>query len=510
MTKTILRLWRGNCLLWLAFIATRCLAGDGQSDPTLSELVGRGSDGRIVTPVNQVVVSAGTTVDLPGLRPQALALSPDGRILVTSGKASKLVVIEPQTGKILENVPLPAEGLSEAAVSTHILKPDKEGQLSYTGLVFSPDGSRLYLANVNGSIKVFSVSPDHQVAGLFSIPLPPANAPWRAAEIPSGLAVSRDGKRLYVVLNLSNRLIELDAATGTVLRLWKTGFAPYDVVLAGEKAFVSNWGGRQPDSGSLTGPAGQGTSVRVDPVHYVASEGSVSVIELANQKNEVTPSLDLLESKSEILTGLHASGLALSPNGRYLVVANAASDNLSVIDTRTEQIVETICARQNPADLFGAGPNALVFAPSGKTLFVCNGTQNAVAVIAFSPGQSKWKGLIPVGWFPGAIVYDARRKSLDVANIKGIGHGRPRQSDGRPEFNSHQYYGSVSLVHEPSASELAVMTAAGAGQHALPAAGASEFAAANRPARRGLSPNALGEPSVFKHVVYHHQGKPQL
>lgn len=501
MTKTILRLWRGNCLLWLAFIATRCLAGDGQSDPTLSELVGRGSDGRIVTPVNQVVVSAGTTVDLPGLRPQALALSPDGRILVTSGKASKLVVIEPQTGKILENVPLPAEGLSEAAVSTHILKPDKEGQLSYTGLVFSPDGSRLYLANVNGSIKVFSVSPDHQVAGLFSIPLPPANAPWRAAEIPSGLAVSRDGKRLYVVLNLSNRLIELDAATGTVLRLWKTGFAPYDVVLAGEKAFVSNWGGRQPDSGSLTGPAGQGTSVRVDPVHYVASEGSVSVIELANQKNEVTPSLDLLESKSEILTGLHASGLALSPNGRYLVVANAASDNLSVIDTRTEQIVETICARQNPADLFGAGPNALVFAPSGKTLFVCNGTQNAVAVIAFSPGQSKWKGLIPVGWFPGAIVYDARRKSLDVANIKGIGHGRPRQSDGRPEFNSHQYYGSVSIVHEPSASELAVMTAQALANMRYPL-----LAQASLPPRTGQParpvPERVGEPSVFKHVVY--------
>src|SRR5580658_4367266 len=65
MAKTILRFGRGDCLLWLAFIATRCLAGDDAADPTLNEQVGRGSDGRVVTPVNQVVISAGTTVDLP-------------------------------------------------------------------------------------------------------------------------------------------------------------------------------------------------------------------------------------------------------------------------------------------------------------------------------------------------------------------------------------------------------------------------------------------------------------
>jgi len=34
-----------------------------------------------------------------------------------------------------------------------ILEPDTKGQQSYTGLVFAPDGSRIYLANVSGSIK---------------------------------------------------------------------------------------------------------------------------------------------------------------------------------------------------------------------------------------------------------------------------------------------------------------------------------------------------------------------
>jgi YVTN family beta-propeller protein len=501
--KKLLWRWPHFPLLCLAMLAARCLAGDDPSDWPPDEQVGRGFNGRLVTPVNQVVTSAGRTVDLHGLRPQALALSPDGRILVTTGKTNKLVVIDLQTLDIPARVPLPAERqTAPAAVSDHILEPDKEGQLSYTGLTFSPDGTRLYMANVNGSIKVFSVNQNHEVADLFSIPLPPAHAPWREADIPAGIAVSRDGKRLYVALNLSNRLIELDAATGAVLRLWKTGVAPYDVALAGKKAYVSNWGGRRPDTDSVTGPAGQGTTVRVDPVHYVASEGSVTVVELQSPNAGAPQSAEIQEPKCEVLTGLHASALALSPDGRYLVVANASSDTLSVIDTRTDQVVETICARQNPADLFGACPNALAFAPSGKTLFVCNGTQNAVAEIAFAPGESKWKGLIPVGWFPGAIIYDASRKSIYVANIKGISLGKPRNSsDHRLEFNSHQYFGSLSLVREPSQSRLAEMTSEAMANMRYP-----RLTQASLPARAGEPlrpvPERVGEPSLFKHVVY--------
>ena len=61
-----------------------------------------------------------------------------------------------------------------------------------------------------------------------------------------------------------------------MLRTFDVGVAPYDVVLAGGKAYVSNWGGRRPRPGDLTGPAGRGTMVRVDPVRHIASEGSAS------------------------------------------------------------------------------------------------------------------------------------------------------------------------------------------------------------------------------------------
>jgi len=478
--------------------------GRGQAlrDPQFStrEKVGQVGANRYYTPANQILTPAGIQVELPGMRPQGIALSPNGRLLVTAGKTHDLVVIDPTTGKIVQQVPLPSGKVSDVtseSVSEEILHPDKEGQLSFTGLAFSPDGSRIYLANVDGNIKVFGVKGSGRIVGLFSIPLPPANAPRRRAEIPAGIAVSPDGKRLYVALNLSNRLAELDAATGHVLRCWDVGVAPFGVALAGQKVYVSNWGGRRPDAECVTGPAGLGTLMRVDPSRHIAAEGSVSVIDVSQKewKSEVR------SPKSEILTGLHACAIAASPNGRWIVVANAGSDTLSVIDTRTDRIVETLCTRQNPADLFGAQPNALAFDKSGSRLFACNGTQNAVAVFGFKPGQSSLRGLIPVGWFPGAVAYDPSRKSLCVANIKGIGSTKRLQPGEPVKYNSHQYFGTASLVSVPDERELSRLT-----QTVLNNLRYGLLQEAKLPPRTDQPPRPVpervGEPSVFKHVIY--------
>ncbi len=488
-----------KCTLLLLLVTSLAGCRTESYGPT-HETVGRQSSKRSYTPVNQVLTPAGFQVELPGMRPQALALSPDGKLLATAGKTHELVVIDPVSGTILQRIPLPSEKGMEptpAPVSGQILEPDKDGQLSFTGLIFSPDGKRIYLSNVDGSIKVFGVEEGDKVAGLFTIPLPPANAPHRKAEIPAGLAISADGKRLYVALNLSNRLAEIDAASGKVLRFWNVGVAPFDVVLCQKKAYVSNWGGRRPDEQSVTGPAGRGTVVRADPVRFIANEGSVSVIDLTESQDKS----EIRTAKSEIRTGLHASALAISPDRRWLVVANAGSDTLSVIDTHSEQIAERIWARQNPGDLFGAQPNALAFNRSGDQLFVCNGSQNAVGVIEFNPGKSRLLGLVPVGWFPGAIVHDQSRKSLYVANIKGLSPGRPRKSDGRPEFNSHQYHGSISLFKVPSARELPSLTRSALANMRYPLL--QEAALPARPEQPARPvPERVGEPSVFKHVVY--------
>ena len=436
-----------------------------------------------ITPVNQVLTPAGWQIILPGIRPDALALSPDDSLLVTAGKVNQLYVIGTQTGKILQHVPFPSDQAREAApLAAGILHPDEKAQLSFTGLTFSPDGSRIYLSNVNGDIKVFGVAKDGTVSALFSIALPPANAPGRKAEIPTGIAVSPDGRKLYVALNLSNRAAEIDATTGKILRLWNVGVAPYDVVLDGEKMYVSNWGGRRPEADSVTGPAGLGTFVRVDPVRAIASEGSISAIDLDGT------------NQTEIVTGLHSCALALSPDQRFLVGANDGSDTLSVIDTRTDKVVETVFARQTPGDPFGAQPNALAFDKSGKKLFVCNGTQNAVAVFDFKPGDSRLLGLIPVGWFPGGIVFDASRKQIYVANIKGQGTGTSR-------FSVFSYENTLSLVSVPSARELKKLTRTALADLRYPLLAQAKLPPRDHEIPRPV-PERAGEPGVFQHVIY--------
>ncbi len=474
-----------------------CNAQESTNDE-LQFQVGRWRDDVIVTPVNQLLTPYGTQVELAGMRPQAIALSPDGNRLLVAGKTNELVVVNPADGQVLERVGLPNEGQHEPptdVASANILKPDRQGQVSYTGLIFSPDGKRAYMSNVAGSVKVFSIE-DGKVMGSHTLPLPPADAPRRKAEIPSGLAVTPDGKTLYVCGNLSNRLLEIDAKDGSLKRTFDVGVAPYDVVLTPTHAFVSNWGGRRPGKEDLVGPAGRGTTVRVDAVRHVANEGSVSVIDLASGK-----------VIREIICGMHASALAVAPDQRYVVCANAASDHLSIIDTKSMESIEKVWTKSSPADVFGASPNALVFHPDGKTLYVANGTQNAIAVIEFDPedkGETRLKGMIPVGWFPGAVVFDQSRQQLCVANIKGLPVA-PKKMNGQDDkqgFNSHHYHGSVSLISLPKAhAELDKLSERVAKNLRRPA-----IAATALPPRPNAKPKAIperiGEPSLIKHCVY--------
>jgi DNA-binding beta-propeller fold protein YncE len=477
-------------------IGSNTAQAEGNSPASDTERVGFTDQSRAVTPVNQIITPFGRNIDLPGLRPQSLALSPDGTFFVTAGKTNELIVLDPDAAKVKQRVPLPGLGKAthEAPVSDQVLRPGKDDQLSFNGLIFSPRGDRIYLSNVDGAICVFSVSPTGDIQPYRAWPLPPADAPRRKTEIPCGLAISEDGNRLYVCANLSNRLLEVDTQTGKAVRAIDVGIAPYDVLLANGKAYVSNWGGRRPGPTDLTGPAGQGTVVRVDPVRYIANEGSVSVIDLATGK-----------AMKEILAGLHASGLAKSIAHQFVVCCNAAADNLSVIDTKSDTVVATLWAKSNASDLLGAAPNAAAFDATGHRLYVANGSQNAIAVFDFEPDDpkdSRLLGMIPVGWYPGDVLVDGARKVVIVANIKGLPR-QPEVSDDtlRKGFNSHQYSGTVTLAPIPSADDLGKLSERVARNMRAPRIAQSLLPPRpNRPLR--AIPERIGEPSFIKHVVY--------
>ncbi|MCK7479388.1 MAG: hypothetical protein M0C28_20065 [Candidatus Moduliflexus flocculans] len=163
---------------------------------------------------------------------------------------------------------------SPAATSENILEPDEEGQLSYTGLVFSPDGRCLYMSNVNGSVKVFAVGAGRHgrhrrvrssSPGRRAAPRARRSRPgWPSPATAGG---STSAATCPTACSSSRRRPARSCGPST------SGSPPSTSSWPRGKAYVSNWGGRRPGPGDLTGPAGHGTEVRVDPVRHIACEG---------------------------------------------------------------------------------------------------------------------------------------------------------------------------------------------------------------------------------------------
>src|SRR5262249_15352770 len=134
---------------------------------------------------------------------------------------------------------------------------------------------------------------------------------------------------------------------------------------------VSNWGGDPPGKDDPQAPSSK-TPVKIDPKTGVANHGSVSVLGLVEGQ---------WQQLKTIAVGLHPSGMCVSAGGKFVYVANATGDTVSVIDSKKNEVVETIPCRPEARLPFGSGCNAVALSPGGETLYVANGSNNCVAVV---------------------------------------------------------------------------------------------------------------------------------
>jgi YVTN family beta-propeller protein len=443
--------------------------------------VGVQKDGRIVVPTNQILSPAGKQITFPG-RPVDLALAEEGRILVVKNMRN-LLFIDLTTGKIKQTL----SGSKKRGATG----------FSVTGLVVQ--GERIYTSDATGAVVVAQRQAGGKYAWLPNIGVHPPKV--GGAAHPAGM--SFQGKdELWVTTTRGNSVQRIDLRAGKTREAIPVGVAPYTVCCPRpDRCYVSNWGGDHPGPGDVKVPS-SGTPIRVDPRTRAASDGTVSVLGLVKGKWQQIQS---------IRVGLHPSGMTLSPDRRWLFVANANSDTVSVIDTRSDSVVETIACRPEGRLPFGSGSNAVAVSPDGKTLYVANGTNNCIAVVEVAKRDRKGKliagekgsrvvGLIPTGWYPGAVVLSADGKKLFVANVKGHGSLNPRGSASRGK-NSHDHLGSVSIIDIPTPGQLARYTKTVNHNNRL----AYSLAGLEKP-RKDVRPVPIprrhGEPSVFKHVIY--------
>lgn len=321
------------------------------------------------------------------------------------------------------------------------------------------------------------------------------------AEEPSPMALPNDVRinnenginYLYVVLNGNNELVKICLTDRKTIWTAKTGMAPFGLVINGNKAYVTNWAGPVPADKTRETEGIPYGSVYVDPHTGATAMGTVSVIDIETGK-----------AVKEIETGLHPNAIIASADRRFIYVANGNSDNVSVIDAATDRVTETIYVGINSEEsaLMGDTPNALAINDSGDVLYVANGMDNAVAVVSLGEkasvsgkNTSSVTGFIPTEAYPAGLALAGN--TLYVANLEGRGP-RVKEQNG---YSIHQQEASVSVIDLPDGKTLREWTARVEKSNMLFRTVVSRRLPRKDVAARPV-PERIGEPSLFKHVIY--------
>src|SRR5439155_18308012 len=141
------------------------------------------------------------------------------------------------------------------------------------------------------------------------------------------------------------------------------------------------------------------------------------------EKNEVVKRLP---------TAAHPTELALDPKTKALYVACANSTQVSVIDTKDYDAVQTINCALYPTAPSGNTPNGLTLIPDAQVLLVANADASNLSVFNVAdPAKAVPLGFIPTGWYPTAVRHNPAENRLYVANGKG-GSSKPNRYGPNP------------------------------------------------------------------------------
>lgn len=339
---------------------------------------------------------AGPRTDV-GPLPLAAMLSPDSAhilLLLNGWRQQGVQVVERRTGKVTQTMEQPA---------------------AFIGLAFSVDGRTVYASGGNTDVVYRYTWASSRLTLRDSLivrakPDPKTNG----ASYPAGLALSRDGRHLYVAENLADSLAVIDVTTGAVLQRLAAGRYPYAVIVhADGTTFVSSWG--------------------TDSLHVYERDTA-----------------GWLRAAKPIAVARHPSTLLLNAAGTRLFATSASSDAISVVDIKTRRVVSTL-RDQTPARLGqGSAPIGLLLSRSQTQLFVTEGDNNSIALFDLSATtagigatpRDSLLGRVPTGWYPTAVVQFG--DTLHVVDAKGRGTApNPRLPQpgvtGKPEDRANNY-----------------------------------------------------------------------
>ena len=190
----------------------------------------------------------------------------------------------------------------------------------------SRDGKHIYISNE-----------DTKTASVINIGTGKVEHIIPVGQEPEGVTTAPDGKRFYVTCEAGGDIYAVNTADFSVAAHFKVNGRPRSV------AFLSK-----------------------DAVAFIPSEsaGELNVVDTLSVKVQKTISLP---------AGSRPMRVRISRDEKKLYVSNGRAGTVSVFDTRTYELLETIKV--------GARPWGIGISPDGKFLFSANGYSNDVSVV---------------------------------------------------------------------------------------------------------------------------------
>jgi YVTN family beta-propeller protein len=454
----------------LGLVAVGSGVGSASTDQFGKDQVGQTTGQGTVVSADQYIKPIGDRLVVNNGKIMASTVSPDGSHLaaLTTDGGIALTIVDLKSWTVQQLV-------GNSATANLRIPGNDVGQ---EGPTYSPDGKQLWLAQTDG-YRRFTVNPDGTVANPTFVTIP-ADGPRHA--LVAQAVFSPDGATVYAAVNGQNRIVAIDAASGAITQSWAVGNAPRDMVMVGKRLYIGNEGGRPARPGENTLNS-YNTQVPANPVTGASTSGTVSVIDLAHPGAAVK-SIDV---------GLHPTALYAKDNAVF--VADTSSDDVSVIDTRKDKVVQTIATKPWPEAEVGYEPDGITLTRDGH-LLVTLGRANAVAVYKYSQPQEpvSFVGLLPTDYFPTAITMVG--KDVVVSNTRGIDARRPTTAAGH---GTHDTTGGVQRFQLPSDRDLRKYTDKVFQQNGWTKN--SVQVAKNHGHQKPVPvPERLGDPSTIKHV----------
>jgi YVTN family beta-propeller protein len=312
------------------------------------------------------------------------------RVFVTNERTGTLSVIDGASKQLVATVPLGK-------------RP--------RGLKVSPDGKLLYVA-LSGSpiagpgVDVKTLPPADKGAdgiGVVDLATLKLLRILRGVSDPEQLAVSADGKRLYIASEDTGRAVVLDAVTGKQLASMSVGGEPEGVTLSPNGKFVYMTSEEDHQVAAIdvasnkviatmnVGQRPRFTEFSDDgALAFVSGEndGTITVIDARTHKV-----LRVIKLAGALTRPV---GMAISHDSKLLYTVTGRGKNLIAVDIASGNVLRSVEV--------GPRPWGVAISPDGKTLFTANGSSNDVAVVdattfkiaaRIAVGDSPW-GLIVV------------------------------------------------------------------------------------------------------------------